>query len=59
VSFSVGGEPRAVVRLAAADVDEEEAIDVVFLTAQGGHSVLTEISVRFLRFLNKFGFQKW
>jgi hypothetical protein len=27
VSFSVGGKPRAAVRLAAADADEEEAID--------------------------------
>jgi hypothetical protein len=38
VSFSIGGEPRAVVRLAAADVDEEEAIDVVFLTAAVGET---------------------
>jgi hypothetical protein len=28
VSFYIGGEPRAAVRLAVADADEEEAIDV-------------------------------
>jgi hypothetical protein len=38
VSFSVGGEPRAAVRLAAADADEEEAIDVIFLTAAVGET---------------------